>query len=84
LAAGYHLVTLHPTEEFSAYLDIMQPSAGLAEDEATDLALQAASNDLLPGIRPRSGHVCRTLLHHRPRNRDAAPAQRDGHHLTVA
>jgi hypothetical protein len=46
VAAGYYLVSLHPTEEFSAYLDIMQPPPGLSEEEATDLALQAAANDL--------------------------------------
>lgn len=46
LAAGYYLITLQPTDEFSAYLDIMQPPDGLTEEEATDLALQAASNDL--------------------------------------
>jgi hypothetical protein len=46
LGAGSYLITLQPTEEFSTYLDIMQPPAGLSEDEATDLALQAARNDL--------------------------------------
>ena len=46
VAAGYYLVTLHPTEEFSAYVDFMVPPADLSEEEATELALQAARNDL--------------------------------------
>lgn len=46
LTAGYYLVTLQPTKEYSAYLDIMQPPAGLSTEEATDLALQAARDDL--------------------------------------
>ncbi len=46
LDAGYYLISLQPTDEYSAYLDIMQPPADLAPEEATDLALQAASNDL--------------------------------------
>lgn len=47
IEAGYYLVTLHPTEEYSAYLDFMKPPAGLSEEEATELALQAAANDLV-------------------------------------
>jgi hypothetical protein len=46
LAAGYYLITLQPTKEYSTYLDIMQPPAGLSTDEATRLALDAAANDL--------------------------------------
>lgn len=46
LAAGYYLITLQPTKEYSTYLDIMQPPAGLSTDEATKLALDAAANDL--------------------------------------
>jgi hypothetical protein len=46
LAAGYYLITLQPTKEYSAYLDIMQPPADLSADEATNLALQAARDDL--------------------------------------
>ncbi len=50
LAAGSYLISLQPTDEFSAYLDIMQPPAGLSPEEASDLALQAASMDLVqPG-----------------------------------
>jgi hypothetical protein len=46
LPAGYYLITLQPTEQFSTYLDIMLPPAGLSTDEATKLALDAAANDL--------------------------------------
>jgi len=46
IAAGFYLVTLHPTEEYSAYLDFMVPPADLSEEEATKLALDAARNDL--------------------------------------
>ncbi|MBA3450403.1 MAG: hypothetical protein H0T18_04240 [Chloroflexia bacterium] len=46
LAAGLYLVTLIPRERPTAYVDIMQPPPGLGEDEATQLALDAAANDL--------------------------------------
>lgn len=46
LEAGYHLVTLSASEGYAAYVDFMQPPAGLSKDEATELALAAAVNDL--------------------------------------
>jgi hypothetical protein len=46
LAAGLHLVTLVPVERPIAYVDIMQPPPGLSDEEATQLALDAAANDL--------------------------------------
>ncbi len=54
LAAGFYLITLQPTDEFSAYVDIMQPPDGLSMEDATDLALQAAANDL---AQPEWGYV---------------------------
>ena len=47
LEAGYYLVTLDAPDDYSAYLDFMQPPAGLSEEEATELALAAARDDLV-------------------------------------
>ncbi len=46
LAAGLYLVTLSAPEPYVAYVDIMQPPAGLSDDEALELAQAAAQNDL--------------------------------------
>ena len=46
LTAGYHLVSLYAAPGYSAYLNFMQPPAGLSEEEATELALAAARDDL--------------------------------------
>lgn len=46
LPAGYHLISLYSAAGYSAYLDFMQPPAGLSEEEATELALAAARDDL--------------------------------------
>ena len=43
--AGYHVVVLDPNEGFSAYVDFMQPPAGLDRDEAVETALRAAAWD---------------------------------------
>ena len=47
LASGSYLITLHATGDYVAYLNFMQPPAGLSEEEATRLALDAAANDLV-------------------------------------
>ncbi|MBA2276368.1 MAG: hypothetical protein H0W06_01280 [Chloroflexia bacterium] len=46
LAASIYLVRLSAASGYSGYLDFMQPPAGLSEDEATELALAAARDDL--------------------------------------
>jgi hypothetical protein len=46
LAAGPHLITLSAAEGMISYLDIMQPPPGLGEEEAVELALAAARDDL--------------------------------------
>ncbi|MDP9472790.1 MAG: hypothetical protein M3Q71_19355 [Chloroflexota bacterium] len=46
LTAGYYLVTLSAPDPYVAYLDFMQPPAGLDEKTATELALAAAREDL--------------------------------------
>jgi hypothetical protein len=47
LPAGLHLITLMAQEGLVGYVNIMQPPAGLSEEEATRLALDAAANDLV-------------------------------------
>jgi hypothetical protein len=47
LPAGLHLVTLVAEEGLIGYVDIMQPPSGLSEEEATQLALDAAANDVI-------------------------------------
>jgi hypothetical protein len=47
LPAGLHHITLIAPEELVGYVNIMQPPAGLNEEEATRLALDAAANDLV-------------------------------------
>jgi hypothetical protein len=50
LAEGYHLVSFSAVEPYVAYLDFMQPPAGLDDAEALELALAAARDDLVqPG-----------------------------------
>lgn len=46
LPAGLHLFTLSGGADHVAYLDIMQPPAGLSDQEALDLALGAGRDDL--------------------------------------
>lgn len=46
LPAGPHLVTLQAAAGLIGYLDIMQPPPGLSDEEATQLAFDAAVNDL--------------------------------------
>lgn len=46
LATGFYLVTLVPVEREAAYVNIMQPPPGLSDEEATQIALDAAANDL--------------------------------------
>jgi len=46
LTAGHYLVTLSAPEPWVAYVNFMQPPAGLGDEEATELALAAASADL--------------------------------------
>jgi hypothetical protein len=46
LPAGLHLVTLVAEEGLVGYVDIMQPPPGLSEEEATQIAFDAAANDL--------------------------------------
>jgi hypothetical protein len=46
LAAGHYLVTLSAPEPYVAYVDFMQPPAGLSDDEALELAQAAAQQDL--------------------------------------
>jgi hypothetical protein len=47
LPAGLHLITLVPRERPIAYVNIMQPPPGLSEEEATQLAFDAAANDIV-------------------------------------
>ncbi|HKG26610.1 MAG TPA: hypothetical protein VKB09_13240 [Thermomicrobiales bacterium] len=46
LAEGYYLFTLSATGDSLAYLDVVQPSAGLSPDEELRLMLDAGRNDL--------------------------------------
>jgi hypothetical protein len=46
LAPGLYLVTLVAAEGLIGYVDIMQPPPGLSEEEATQIAFDAAVNDL--------------------------------------
>ncbi len=46
LTAGYYLVTISAPDPYVAYVDFMQPPAGLDEETATELALAAAREDL--------------------------------------
>jgi hypothetical protein len=46
LAAGRYLVTLSAAEPYVAYVDFMQPPAGLTPEEEHDLAKAAAGEDL--------------------------------------
>lgn len=46
LEAGPYLVTLSTVEPYIAYLNFMQPPAGLSEEEMTELALAAGAGDL--------------------------------------
>ncbi len=46
LTAGRYLVTLSAAEPYVAYVDFMQPPAGLTPDEEHDLAQGAAGSDL--------------------------------------
>ena len=48
--AGYHVVVLEPGDGIAAYVDFMQPPAGLAHEEAVEIALQAGAMDIVePG-----------------------------------
>jgi hypothetical protein len=47
LAAGTYLIRFSSASGYSGYLNFMQPPAGLSEEEATQLALAAASEDLV-------------------------------------
>jgi hypothetical protein len=47
LPAGLHLITLVAEEGLIGYVDIMQPPPGLSAEEATQLAFDAAANDLI-------------------------------------
>jgi hypothetical protein len=50
IEAGYHVVVLEPGEGIAAYVDFMQPPAGLAHDEAVEIAFQAGAMDIVePG-----------------------------------
>lgn len=56
LEAGYYLIEFSSEGEYSGYMDIMVPPAGLSQDEATELALAAARDDLVqPGWRYLGG-----------------------------
>lgn len=46
LEAGLHLVTLSAPEPYVAYVDFMQPPAGMSDAEALELAQAAAKDDL--------------------------------------
>ena len=46
LPAGPHLITLAAAEGMISYVDIMQPPPGLTAEEAVELALAAAADDL--------------------------------------
>ncbi len=46
LEAGFYLVSLSSKGDYSSYMDIMQPPAGLDEETATELALAAGRDDL--------------------------------------
>lgn len=50
LAAGYYLIEFSSEGEYSGYMNFMIPPDGLSEEEATEQALLAASQDLVqPG-----------------------------------
>jgi hypothetical protein len=50
LDAGYYLIEFSSEGDYSGYLDIMIPPAGLSHEEATEQALMAARDDLVqPG-----------------------------------
>lgn len=50
LAAGYYLIELSSEGDFSGYMNFMIPPEGLSDEEATEQALLAASQDLVqPG-----------------------------------
>jgi hypothetical protein len=74
LEAGIYLVTLAVSEPYVGYMNFMQPPAGLSEDEATKLALDAARDDLVqPGWvyaggtnTPGSGETASFLIDLRP------------------
>jgi hypothetical protein len=52
LEEGYYLIEFSSEGEYSGYLDFMVPPPGLSQDEATELALAAARDDLVqPGWR---------------------------------
>lgn len=46
LAEGYYLITLSTVDGYIAYLDIVQPPAGLSPEEELQLMLDAGRNDL--------------------------------------
>jgi len=46
LEAGLHLITLTTPEPYIAYLNLMQPAAGLSDEEILELAEAAGTNDL--------------------------------------
>jgi hypothetical protein len=46
LPAGPTLITLEASEGLTGYVDIMLPPPGLSEEDATELTLAAAANDL--------------------------------------
>ena len=46
LEAGLHLITLTTPEPYIAYLNLMQPTAGLSDEEILELAEAAGTNDL--------------------------------------
>ena len=46
LEAGYYLIEFSSEGEYAGYLDIMVPPDGLSQEEATELALAAARDDL--------------------------------------
>lgn len=46
LEAGLHLITLSTPEPYIAYLNLMQPTPGLSDDEILELAEAAGANDL--------------------------------------
>jgi hypothetical protein len=43
--AGYHVVVLEPGDGFAAYVDFMQPPAGLSHEEMVEKALRAGAWD---------------------------------------
>lgn len=50
LAAGHYLVTLTAAEPYIGYVNFMQPTEGLTEEEATAMALESGAGDIVhPG-----------------------------------